>query len=296
MTAPHETQMIRDAGRKPALWRLLLGFVTAFVVLAAWLAAIIAIRAAADGTPFIDAGADILALGAQTPSQTALYLTTVAGLGLGAFAAARIWHARSPRSVIGPGPRTLRHGVLAAATAFSVLGLLGILTLPFSDLPERNLDVGTWLAWLPVGILALVLQTGGEEIFFRGYLQSQLAARFRAPIVAIGLPSILFGFAHYIPTLPITAALTYVLIATMFGVLAADLTARTGSLGAAWGFHFANNALAVLFIAPGGSLTGLALWRTGSGLDAEALMTPLVSLEILILLATWALIRRVLRV
>ena len=109
-------------------------------------------------------------------------------------------------------------------------------------------------------------------------------------------PALLFGFAHYVPSFPLIAALTYVLIATMFGILAADLTIRTGSLGAAWGFHLANNALAVLIIAPTGSVSGLALWRTGTELGPEALTSPLATAEILVLLATWFLIRRVLRV
>ena len=223
-------------------------------------------------------------------------LMIVAGLGLGTFAAAGVWHRRSPRSLIGPGARTLRHGTIAAAVTFGFLGVLSLATLPLSDWPLRNQPLTTWLAWLPLGILALIFQTGAEEILFRGYLQSQLAARFRNISVAIVVPSILFGFAHYVPVFPTLAALTYVLIAALFGVLAADLTIRTGSIGAAWGFHFANNALAVLVVAPSGSITGLALWRTAEEFGPESFTSPLVTIEVLVLLASWALIRRALRV
>ena len=110
------------------------------------------------------------------------------------------------------------------------------------------------------------------------------------------IPSILFGFAHFVPVFPTLAALTYVMIAALFGVLAADLTIRTGSIGAAWGFHFANNALAVLVVAPSGSITGLALWRTAEEFGPETFTSPLVTIEILVLLASWFLIRRALRV
>ena len=296
MNLSRYSPMIEDAARHPALWRLLLGFLTVFVVLAVWVAAIIALRAVALGTWFAEAGADILVLGAGTPAQATLYLIVVAGLGAGACVAAAFWQKRTPRSLVGPGARTLRHAVIAAATTFAILGCLSLLTLPFSEPVERNQPFTTWLAWLPVGILALILQTGGEEVFFRGYLQSQLAARFRGHSLAVVAPALLFGFAHYVPSFPLIAALTYVLIATMFGILAADLTIRTGSLGAAWGFHLANNALAVLIIAPTGSVTGLALWRTGTEFGPEALTSPLATAEILVLLATWFLIRRVLRV
>lgn len=296
MNATPLTPMIRDAARKPALWRLALGIIVTFAVVAAWLAFLMVFRAWTRGGSFVDTTAETLSLASQTPAQAVFTLLIVAGIGLGACLAAWLLHGRSPRSLIGPGARSLRHGVLAAAAAFTVLGVLTLLGLLFTDLPQRNLDTVRWLAWLPLGVAALILQTGGEEIFFRGYLQSQLAARFRHPPVAIGLPSLLFGAAHYIPTLPPPAALTYVLIATMFGLLAADLTARTGSIGAAWGFHFANNALAILFVAPDGSITGLALWRTDIGLTAETLTTPLVAFEIAVLLAIWVLIRRILRV
>lgn len=288
--------MIDDASRRPAPWRLALGFVTALAVFMLWTSALIGMRAIMLGSSYVDAAADFFSLGAGTEVQAVLYLLAVAGLGLGGVVAAALWHGRSPRSLIGPGSRTLRHMVAAGTAAFGFLALLALLTLPLSDPIIPNRPLGPWLLWLPLGLAALILQTGGEELFFRGYLQSQLAARFRNPLLPVLLPSVLFGLAHYVPGFPPIAALTYVLIATMFGVLAADLTSRTGSLGAAWGFHLANNALSILVVAPGGSVTGLALWRTGTDFGPESLSSPLATVEILVLLATWFLIRRILRV
>lgn len=296
MTYRPDHQMIRDAARRPALWRLVLGVATAVPVLALWVALLIRLRASLRGAGFVDTAADTLALGAETPQAAILTLLAVAGLGLGTLVAARLWQGRGPRSLIGPGPRTLRHAAIAAATALSFLVLLAAATLPASDPLTLNMPPATWLAWLPLGLAALILQTGGEELLFRGYLQSQLAARFRSRLIPILVPSILFGIAHYVPGFPPTAALAYVLIATLFGILAADLTQRTGSIGAAWGFHLANNALAVLIVAPAGSISGLALWQTSTAFGPEALTSPLATLEVLVLLATWFLIRRVLRV
>ena len=109
-----------------------------------------------------------------------------------------------------------------------------LITKPFADPIEMNMAVSTWLLWLPVALVAVVLQTGAEELLFRGYLQSQLAARFRSQAIWLLIPSILFGFAHFGPGLPLNAALGYVVFATLFGLMAADLTSRTGTIGDHW--------------------------------------------------------------
>ena len=47
----------------------------------------------------------------------------------------------------------------------------------------------TWLVFLIPMLLGLLVQTGAEEIVFRGYLQQQLAARFVARWVSFVFPS-----------------------------------------------------------------------------------------------------------
>ena len=288
--------MLDDARRAPALWRLILGIATVFSVLTLWIFGLLFVRSLIPSGGAGELDTEIHGLNAQSPLDATVYLLLVAGLGLGTFAAAWGWQRRSPRSLVGRGARALRHAAIAATVAFGVLGLVSLLALPFTEAPIRNQNLSTWLIWLPVGLAALILQTGGEEIFFRGYLQSQLAARFGNTTVAVIAPSILFGFAHYVPFIPAEAALIYVAIAALFGILAADLTIRTGSLGAAWGFHLANNTLAVLFIAPSGTVTGLALWRTGYDLTAYLEVSPAIAFEALVVVGTWFLIRRALHV
>lgn len=283
--------MIDDAGRHPALWRLLMGILTVFAVLALWMIGLGGawsyLSATGTGMASVDIG---------TPEGTALYLLLVAGLGVGTLVAGRFWQKRGPGSLIGPAPRTLHDAVLSALVAVLVLGGLFGIGLPFSGLPESNRALGEWLVWLPAALVVLALQSGGEEIFFRGYLQSQLAARFRLRIVSMGLPALLFGLAHYLPTLPTAAALLYVGVTVLFGLLAADLTMRTGSIGAAWGFHAANNAMIILFIAPEGSVSGLALWKTGTEFGDDLLTIPVVLMQMAMLVGIWFGIRRVLRV
>ena len=48
--------------------------------------------------------------------------------------------------------------------------------------------------------------------------------------------------------------------AGLLGIFLADLTYRTGNLGAAMGFHFANNIISLCFFAPDDVLNGLALY------------------------------------
>ena len=185
---------------------------------------------------------------------------------------------------------------MAAAATFAVVALISVLPLPGPDRIRTDLTVQTWFAWLPFAALAIAAQTGAEELFFRGYLQSELAGRFRSPVVWIGLPAVLFGLAHVIPGLPLQNIALYVGWATLFGVLAADLTARTGSIGAGWGFHFANNAVALLFVATPGTITGLALYLSERGLGEPVAVTFSMLYDLAIILFVWVLIRRLLQV
>ncbi len=290
--------MIAAASHKPALWRLVAGAVTAILLTLVWLAAIILAAGITQGGGF-RTGAGVLFGGpATSPARSVLYLLIVGGLGLGTLAAARFWQGRRRADLIGRGARVLRHFAIAMIVTFIAAAVLFAGQIAFDDGtgPVRNLPVADWLSWLPFALIALAFQTGAEELFFRGYLQSQLAARFRSPAIWLVLPAIAFGFAHFAPTLPPQNAVLYVGFAALFGILAGDLTARTGSLGAAWGWHFANNTLAVLIVATEGSLTGLALWKTTDSLLEPIAFSPWLVMDVGIVLVVWVAIRRALGV
>jgi len=103
------------------------------------------------------------------------------------------------------------------------------------------------------------------------------------------VPSVLFGLAHYGPGAD-PAVIWLVVAATgLFGLIAADLTARSGSLGLAWGLHFANNILAILVISAMAQLDGLALFRVPDG--AGAMLVPLILIDMALLVLVWALCR-----
>lgn len=285
-------RFIAPARGHPQLWRLLLGAVlialctllgTAAIFGAGWLAS----GGGEDGAPWADR-----MVSAETPLGTLLLLFSFAGMAAGAMLAARWVHKRPARTLFGPAVRVLRDFVGAAAVVGALMGLsLAFWSISYDAVP--GLAPLTWAALLPATLLGLAIQTGAEELVFRGYLQQQLAARFRSPLVWALLPSLLFGAIHYNPALPTEGALILMGAAALFGLAAADLTARTGSIGAAWGFHFANNLLAIGVLSTEGTITGLALFRTPYALDESATLDLLILVDLAFLVLAWWLVRRV---
>lgn len=116
-----------------------------------------------------------------------------------------------------------------------------------SELAEIRSPI-RWLLLLPFAVIVLIIQVGTEEIYFRGYLQQQFACLSSSPLVWMMIPSILFGLSHYGNGEGVADGVLWMLWATALGVTAADLTARTGTLGAAIGLHLANNFFALVII------------------------------------------------
>ncbi|MEL7301319.1 MAG: CPBP family intramembrane glutamic endopeptidase [Pseudomonadota bacterium] len=132
-------------------------------------------------------------------------------------------------------------GCLALYSFFLLLGFDG------SGAMQRPL--GAWLAFLPVALVGIALQTGAEEVFFRGFLHQYAATLFKSPILWMGGPALAFGLVHAANDPSSAAAIfSYVAWTTAFAVACIDLTARTGSIGAAWGLHLSVN-LAALTVA-----------------------------------------------
>jgi uncharacterized protein len=288
---PAFDRFVEPARRRPQIWRFVLGILVAVVVYVAWTVGVIAA-----GYFVLGRGEDPLSwtqrlVEADAPQGTLLLLLTFVGMALGPIAAARWLHGRRAGTLIGPPVRTLRDFVVAAAVVFAVLGLaIGIWSVEYDAL--LNLPPSTWALLLPLTLLGLLVQTGAEELLFRGYMQTQLAARFRSPIVWLLLPSLLFGIVHSDPATAGDNVWMVVGSAAVFGLIAADLTARTGSIGAAWGFHFANNVVAIAILATGGTITGLALWVTPYTLAEYEATLAGVLLDVGMLVVAWWIVRR----
>ncbi|KPP86193.1 MAG: CAAX amino terminal protease family [Rhodobacteraceae bacterium HLUCCA08] len=231
------------------------------------LVGLLAFEATFYGTPWllVLAGAppemlEAMYLGA-TPVALALLLATFALPALALAHVVRRVHRRPARSLLGPPRLALRQFV---KTGRLLLVLMLVLTVPTSgidpDEVSRTRPVPLWLAILPLAIVATLIQTGAEELFFRGYLQQQLGALSANPLIWMVLPSAAFGLGHAWNAVTLIDALYYVGWTFLFGCIAADITARAGSLGPALALHLVNNVFQLVFFGfDGAPMSGFAL-------------------------------------
>lgn len=223
----------------------------------------------------------------DSPAKTLFVLASFIGMGLGVLIAMPALHYRPPGTLFGPLRDTLRGFATALGALVPVYALLfaaGFLLSP----GEPNLDMTRWLALLPLAMPLVLIQTGAEELLFRGYLQQQLAARFAARAVWMGLPALVFTLLHVNPAAG-PAGWAILAGVGVFALAAGDLTERSGSLGLAMGWHFVNNCSALLLVSVKGTITGLALFVTPYDLSE---MSPLpVLLDLLAVLVIWRLLR-----
>lgn len=213
---------------------------------------------------------------------------------LGLLILVRLLHGRGFWSLIGPA-KAARRDVIRVF-AFVALWLFALEILPpylqFEDLAYIR-DLAVWLGLIPLAVAVLLIQVGTEEIFFRGYLQQQFACLSGRRWVWMVLPSVMFGGLHYWNGNGAAEGTVWAIWAMVLGLACADLTARTGNLGAAIGLHLANNAFALLIVAVDGwPASGVALFvypyedPALYAHGAEALLSPWVIFQLLTMLLT----------
>lgn len=280
--------MVASALRQRAYWRILVVLIATFLVVSL-------ITPMAMGL-----------IGAIAPELSAIHITST-GIEIGttqgglfivlaSFALligatvgfAQKFAKRSLRDLTGPAP-LLRSQF--AVTFKWMLGLTVVMMLvpapQASAELQDQLTLGLWLIWLPLGLIGLAIQVTAEELFFRGYLQTQLVGATGSYAKGMVLSALLFGMGHISADVEGLSALFPVIWATLFGLVAGDLTARSGTLGPAIAVHFINN-MALIFIAPvAGVLSGFGLWTRPLDLNAAFSDPILMCFEGLILLITW---------
>jgi membrane protease YdiL (CAAX protease family) len=287
MSSPAFEAYVAPARARPQLWRLVAGVVLTAVIYAGLIAGF----AMLIGRTF---GAETAApwyrdlMGGRTPEGVAALLFSFVAMAIGPALAVRWLHKRPVRSLFGP----RRGGGRAFAIAGGVILAAWLVGLGFIALIyplERNLALSVWMLWLPVVLIGLLVQTGAEEVLFRGYMQQQLAARFNSPLVWMVIPSVIFGFLHLDLSKGATEGWLIVAVTALFGLIAADLAARTGAIWAGWGMHFANNLFALLILGKPGLLDGMALYLLP--FDDGVNLRGFLILDLGALLALWAVLR-----
>ncbi|MEZ5686095.1 MAG: CPBP family intramembrane glutamic endopeptidase [Paracoccaceae bacterium] len=228
----------------------------------------------------------------NTPAGLAMLLASFIPMALGVAFVTRGLHQRALGSLLGAQVlRDFRKVLIPLAALWLALLPLALLNPDVG----RSTPLPTVLTWLPLVLPLLVLQIGAEELVFRGYLLQQLGARFHHPLIWMGLPSVLFGALHYNPADFGANAIWPALWAGLFGCLAADLTARSGNLGAALAFHLATNFSGMVLVGLYGSLDGLALYTLVINPRDGAELAPYLAADFLSMLVSWLIARLVLR-
>lgn len=287
-------RFVDPARARAQLWRLLAGLGLIAVILLA-LTALYQSAVLRLGGPALHRDITRLEGTGSTPTGVLVLLFSfVIMLVATAMVTAQI-HKRSPLTLLGPLPQVLRD--FGASLALLIAVAVAITLLPpwgYAEPVVAGLPPLIWLLLLPISLTAVLIQTGAEEILFRGYLQQQLAARFNSPLVWMILPAILFGLLHYRPESGANGWLI-MLWAAGFSLAAADLTARAGNLGPAIALHFMNNVSALLFLSADGTLSGLALFRLQIDLSDPEALRPYLWIDAMTIIVGWLAARLAIR-
>lgn len=277
------------------LWRLVVGFCLIIGIYTAWMLGTGGVIWALMGLDGFET-ALVRSADGSDPWALIVLLSTFIGGWLGTALTLRWVHkGRRLGSLMGRAPRVLRDFALGVSMMALIGGGITLIALPWLPALEMATPTGVWLVFLPLALIGILIQTGAEEVVFRGYVQGHLAARFTSPLIWMSIPTVLFGLAHFSPEA--MGANTWLIVAAtgLFGLYASDLTARTGALGLAWGLHFANNVLAILVVSVTGTLDGLALLRPAEGALTDAMLRPLLIADMALLTLVWAACRLWLR-
>ncbi|WP_460272722.1 lysostaphin resistance A-like protein [Celeribacter sp. ULVN23_4] len=287
--------IVASAMRRPELWRLAVAIVAALLIsiVVTPLFYLIIGRLAPNLMPF-QLGPRGMMVG-TTPGGLFVILSGFIILLWGALQLAKRLHARSLREITGPAAlmRAQFLVTLKWIIAFTLLSFF----LPWDGPadPVANLPGGLWLFWLPFAILGLMVQVTAEEVFFRGYLQSQFIGVTRSYPLGVAASAVIFGLAHTSGSAEGIAAIFPVVWAIGFGVLAGDLTMRAGTIGPAIALHFVNNLSAMVLAPQQDMMSGFGLFvQTES---AETLYSDPKALifQSLLLLVSWLVARLAIR-
>ena len=288
--APRHAAFVAPARPRAQLWRTITGLLLAVAIYLCVMAGAFTVYALLHGVAAAETLLAAMAV-ASTPASLFAVLASFGAMFIGLGLACRIVLKRGLASLIGRPARALRDFARAVGVFGVIYGAALLVYLSFNP-TVPNLPILIWLGLVPLTVLGLIVQTGAEELLFRGYLQQQLAARFSSPWLWAVLPSAIFGFLHLDPARLGATAPYAVAAAVIFGLIAADLTARSGSLGAAWGAHFANNFFALAVLSLDGTMTGFALRVTNYRIDELAPNALLLASDLLPMVAAWWILRR----
>jgi membrane protease YdiL (CAAX protease family) len=155
-------------------------------------------------------------------------------------------------------------GIIVSAFIIIISDLINYVMHPVDFQWQFNAE--QFFPFLGVAFLMFPIQTGFEELFFRGYLFKQVGLRSRNIIFAWILTSVLFGLAHSFNLEVSEFGLAKMLfIYILLGLGLGFVTIVSQGIEIAMGFHLVNNLyVALVKTFPGSSLNTPALFMTPS--------------------------------
>jgi membrane protease YdiL (CAAX protease family) len=155
------------------------------------------------------------------------------------------------------------------ATAFTVWAVLLVIMIfvEYVFFPQDlifDFNLKGFIVSIVVMLVFMPIQTGLEELVFRGYLVQGLSQLFKSGIIPLLITSLLFGLAHMtnpeVRQFGWPVMLTYY---TFFALFLGGLTLLDEGLELAFGIHFANNFMSsVLVSSPHGVIKTYSLFQT----------------------------------
>ncbi|WP_417253469.1 CPBP family intramembrane glutamic endopeptidase [Celeribacter sp.] len=287
--------IIASAMRKPELWRvgvMILGGIVITTILTPLFLAVIGVIAP-NLLPFQNGPRGVM-VGA-TPGGMFTILSSFALLAFGTIFLAKRLHNRELRDLTGPAV------LMRAQFLVTLKWIAGFTVLTFflpwdgGAEPVANLSSATWLFWLPFALLGLMVQVTAEELFFRGYMQSQIAGATGSYPLGIAASAVFFGLAHMNGSYEGMAAVFPVIWAMGFGLLAGDLTMRSGTIGPAVALHLINNLPPILLSPQQDMMSGFGLFVQTE--DPSALLSDpkVMVFQTLLLFTSWLVARLAIR-
>jgi uncharacterized protein len=128
---------------------------------------------------------------------------------------------------------------------------------------ELQFNPTTLLTLLALSVLLLPLQTGFEEVFFRGYLMQGFSRLFKYKWITLLVTSLIFGGLHiFNPEVKEYGVLISLTQYIWFGIVFGVCVLMDEGLELAWGVHAMNNIfLSVFFTQDSSALQTPALYR-----------------------------------
>ncbi|MGN6367398.1 MAG: CPBP family glutamic-type intramembrane protease [Phycisphaerae bacterium] len=168
------------------------------------------------------------------------------GLAIGAVLLGAWWvHRRSPRCLFSDGREIGVRLTVWSAVVWGILWTVGTLAVPGERaVVLRRLQEVPLVWWIPLSVVTLgaaALGAAGEELLFRGYLLTRLAALVKRPWVAVVVSSVFFAALHLQSSWAAKGAVV------LFGMALCVGCIRAGTLGPLISMHAMNNALQRVF-------------------------------------------------